>query len=60
VEAFIFDVLLIFSVMDFIFNQVVGDGANLFMLIVAIIIGFAAGMSYTDYVKTKKEENNPH
>jgi hypothetical protein len=46
--------------MDFIFNQVVGDGANLFMLIVAIIIGFAAGMSYTDYVKTKKEENNPH
>ena len=46
--------------MDFIFNQVVGDGANLFMLIVAIIIGFAGGMAYTDYVKTKKEEENPH
>jgi hypothetical protein len=46
--------------MDFIFNQVVGDGANLFMLIVAIVIGFAAGMAYTDYTKTKKEEENPH
>jgi len=46
--------------MDFIFNQIVGDGANLFMLIVAIVIGFAAGMGYTDYVKTKKEEENQH
>ena len=46
--------------MDFFFNQVVGDGANLFMLIVAIIIGFGAGMSYTDYVNTKKEEGNQH
>ena len=46
--------------MDFIFNQIVGDGANLFVVIVAIIIGFAAGMGYTDYLKTKKEENNQH
>ena len=46
--------------MDFIFNQVVGDGANLFMLIVAIIIGFAGGMAYTDYTKTKKEQENQH
>ena len=30
--------------MDFLFNQIVGDGANLFVVIVAIIIGFAAGM----------------
>ena len=46
--------------MDFFFNQVVGDGANLFVVIVAIIIGFAAGMVYTDYLKTKKEEENQH
>jgi len=42
--------------MDFIFNQVIGDGANLFMTIVAVVIGFAAGMGYTDYLKTKKEQ----
>lgn len=42
--------------MDFIFNQIVGDGANLFMLIVAIVIGFVAGLSYTDYLRTKKEQ----
>ena len=46
--------------MDFLFNQVVGDGANLFVVIVAIIIGFAAGMGYIDYLKTKKEEKNQH
>jgi len=46
--------------MDFFFNQVVGDGANLFVVIVAIIIGFAAGMGYTDYLKTKKGEENQH
>jgi len=47
--------------MDFIFNQIVGDGANLFMVIVAIIIGFVAGMSYTDMLRTKKDEegNSP-
>jgi len=44
--------------MDFIFNQIVGDGANLFLLIVAIVVGFAAGMSYTDFKKTKKEQEN--
>jgi len=42
--------------MDFIFNQIVGDGANLFMVIVAIVIGFVAGMSYTDMLRTKKDE----
>ena len=46
--------------MDFLFSQIVGDGANLFVVIVAIIIGFAAGMGYTDYLKTKKEENKQH
>ena len=46
--------------MDFFFGQVIADGANLFILIVAIVIGFVSGMAYTDYVKTKKEEGNPH
>lgn len=36
------------------FEQFVGDGANLFVAIVAVIIGFAVGMGYSDYVKTTK------
>lgn len=38
------------------FEQFVGDGANLFIAIVAVIVGFAAGMGYSDYVKTTKEQ----
>jgi len=38
------------------FQQFIGDGANLFIAIVAVIIGFAAAMGYTDYVKTNKQE----
>ncbi len=38
------------------FQQVVGDGADLFIVIVAVITGFAAAMGYTDYVKTTKQE----
>jgi uncharacterized membrane protein YwzB len=38
------------------FNQNVGDGANLFVIIVAVIVGFAAGMGYIDYLKEKKAE----
>lgn len=44
--------------MDFIFNQVVGDGANLFVTIIAIVVGFVAGLSYVDKLKTEKEQNN--
>jgi len=40
------------------FDQSVGDGANLFVVILAVIIGFAAAMGYTDYIRTKKHENN--
>lgn len=42
------------------FEQVAGDGANLFIIIVAVIIGFAAALGYVDFQKTKKEENNEH
>jgi len=39
------------------FEQVIGDGANLFIIIVAVLIGFAAALGYVDFQKTKKEEN---
>lgn len=42
------------------FEQVIGNGANLFITIVAVIIGFAAAMGYVDFQKTKKEENQEH
>jgi hypothetical protein len=42
------------------FDQVVGDGANLFIIIVAIIIGFVSALGFIDSKKTDKEqENNP-
>ncbi len=42
------------------FEQVIGEGANIFITIVAVLIGFIAGMSYADFVKVKKEQNNDH
>ena len=39
--------------------QVVGDGANLFILIVAIVIGFVGALAYVDYQKVKKEQGDP-
>ncbi|MEK6783209.1 MAG: hypothetical protein AABY93_16025 [Bacteroidota bacterium] len=40
------------------FEQNVGDGANLFVVIMAIIIGFASALGFTDFLRTKKEDNN--
>lgn len=39
------------------FEQVVGNGANLFVTIVAVLIGFASAVGFLDYRKTKKEEH---
>ena len=39
------------------FEQYVGSGANLFITIVAVIIGFAAAMGYVDFQKTKTQEH---
>jgi Na+/alanine symporter len=39
------------------FQQYIGSGANIFIAIVAVIIGFATAMGYIDYTKTKKQEN---
>jgi len=43
------------------FNQVVGSGANAFLIIIAVLAGFAAGLSYVDYVREKKKaESEKH
>ena len=42
--------------MDFLFTQIVGDGANLFVVIVAIVVGFVGGLSYVDKVRTEEHE----
>jgi hypothetical protein len=41
------------------FQQYVGSGADLFILIVSVIIGFATALAYLDYRKTKKEQEEP-
>jgi hypothetical protein len=38
------------------FEQYIGDGANLFIIIVAVLIGFATALGYLDFLKTKNEE----
>ncbi|MDZ7646275.1 MAG: hypothetical protein U5K54_03295 [Cytophagales bacterium] len=38
------------------FEQNVGDGANLFVIIVACIVGFVAALGYLDKRKTAKDE----
>lgn len=38
------------------FHQNVADGANLFVIILAVIIGFAAALGYVDYLREKKAE----
>jgi hypothetical protein len=42
------------------FNQNVGDGANLFLIIVAVLVGFVAALSYVDNMKTKKNQEEKH
>jgi len=42
------------------FHQFLADGGNLFIAIVAVLIGFAAAMGYTDSLKTKKDKNSPY
>ncbi len=38
------------------FTQYTGDGVNIFIAIVAVLVGFAAALGYLDFLKTKKEE----
>ena len=38
------------------FEQYIGDGANVFIAIVAVLIGFVAALGYIDFQKVKKDE----
>jgi hypothetical protein len=38
------------------FNQYIGDGANIFIAIVAVLIGFATALGYVDFLKTKRQQ----
>ncbi len=38
------------------FNQNVGDGANTFLIIVAVIVGFVNALAYVDFIRTKKNQ----
>lgn len=42
------------------YQQFLGDGGNLFIAIVAVLVGFAAAMGYTDYLRTKDKQENKH
>jgi Na+-transporting methylmalonyl-CoA/oxaloacetate decarboxylase gamma subunit len=37
------------------FEQVVGSGANTFLIILAVLIGFIGALAYTDSVRYKKD-----
>jgi hypothetical protein len=43
------------------FEQVVGTGANTFIIIIAVIIGFVSALGFIDSKKTEKdnEHNEP-
>jgi hypothetical protein len=38
------------------FEQFIGDGANIFIAIVAVLVGFATALGYVDYLKTTKDQ----
>ncbi|MFN3840349.1 MAG: hypothetical protein ACK4RF_06550 [Cyclobacteriaceae bacterium] len=38
------------------FNQYVASGADLFIIIVAVTVGFAAALGYVDFLKTTKQQ----
>ena len=38
------------------FEQYTADGANVFIAIVAVLIGFVAAMGFIDFRKVKNEE----
>jgi hypothetical protein len=43
------------------FEQVIGNGANAFIVIIAVVAGFVAALSFIDNKKTDKdnEHNSP-
>ncbi len=43
------------SNLKIMFEQFVGDGADLFVTIVVLIVGFAAAIGFLDFRKTKND-----
>ena len=39
------------------FQQFIGDGANNFIDIVAVLVGFATALVYIDFLKTTKKQD---
>ncbi|HTJ47990.1 MAG TPA: hypothetical protein VL443_00955 [Cyclobacteriaceae bacterium] len=42
------------------FHLFTGEGANVFIAIVAVLVGFATALGYVDFLRTKKEEKKDH
>lgn len=42
------------------FHQFIGDGANVFIAIAAVIVGFLAALGFVDFKRTTKNENEDH
>lgn len=42
------------------FHQYIGDGANVFIAIAAVIVGFVAALSFVDFRRTTKGEDKEH
>ena len=38
------------------FEQIIGDGASIFITIVAVLVGFGAALGYADFLKSKKHQ----
>jgi len=38
------------------FQQLIGDGANIFIAIVACVVGFGAALGYLDFLKTTRDQ----
>jgi hypothetical protein len=38
------------------FDQVVGSGGNTFLIIIAVLVGFSAGLAYVDYIRQKEKQ----
>jgi hypothetical protein len=43
------------------FEQIVGSGANAFVIIIAVVVGFVSALAFVDQRKTAKdnEQNEP-
>jgi len=41
-------------------HQFIGDGANVFIAIAAVVVGFVAALSFVDFRRTTNKENEDH